>query len=118
VATDPAATAALMASMTAALAKVDTVLPPAPVQEPMRAAASRITGVLIPPRPLGRPLQIEPAVAEPDDQVDRITAMSALHVLCASIEAERACPTELHWAGLSVSAAEELARLINATRSL
>jgi hypothetical protein len=57
------------------------------------------------------------APSAPPESIDRLSAMSVLYVLTSSIEAERACVTELCNAGLSAPAAKELAFFINSTRS-
>lgn len=75
--------------------------------------------VLVAPDVAIRALPVEPApvVVEDPDAIDQFSAMSALHTLSVCIQRERACPTELAWAGFTASTAEELARLVNATRS-
>lgn len=64
------------------------------------------------------PVEPAPAVVEDPNAIDQFSALRALHTLAESVRLERACPTELHWAGFSVATAEELARCINASRSI
>ncbi|WP_316178254.1 MULTISPECIES: hypothetical protein [unclassified Bradyrhizobium] len=102
---------------------------PAPEQPTLNLAAYRPPlsatekpasprSVLVAPDVAIRALPVEAAPAAPDEPLYAAQAMHMLHTLAESLRLERACPTELHRDGWSESTAEELARVINTSRSI